>query len=49
MGVEVAEDRQGAVDPFGQDHGVGVAGGVDAGFTEGEDGLGDVGGAVVDE
>jgi len=42
--VEVAEDRKGAVEVFCEDQGVGVAGCVDAGFGEGEDGLGDWGG-----
>lgn len=41
MRVEIAEYWEGAVDPFCQDEGVRVAGGMDAGFTEGQDGLRD--------
>lgn len=39
MGVKVAEDWEGAVDPFCKDEGVGVPGCVDAGFSQGKKGL----------
>lgn len=41
MSVEIAEYWEGAVDPFRQDEGVRVTGGVDTGFAESQDGLRD--------